>query len=161
VRTSNPTSKFHLCNKETAIISGHGPAQSRSHVMIYLIWIQFTFISSPPSRASKHSHYRKTLAKKCYHVHTSKPPVSVLSEMNRFKVLVPYFFEIHFNIIVTSVPRSQVASFKLVFRLKCYSYFCPICATCSAQLIALDLITLTICGKSTNYEDSLKVCDSG
>jgi hypothetical protein len=42
-----------------------------------------------------------------YRVHKSPPPVPTLSQMNQIHIPKPYFYNIHFNIILPSTPRSS------------------------------------------------------
>jgi len=59
-----------------------------------------------------------------YYFLKSPPLVSVLSQMNLVHILTPYFFKIHFNIIVPSTSKSlNCGFFPLGFRLKFYTHF--------------------------------------
>jgi hypothetical protein len=79
-----------------------------------------------------------------YHVHKSPPPVPIPIQMNPIHIFPPYFSKIHFNIIISSKPRSS--EWSLPFRLPNQNFVrvchLPMLATCSTHLSRLDLIIL-------------------
>jgi hypothetical protein len=88
-----------------------------------------------------------------YHVHKSPPLVPILNPLNSTHTLKHYFRKIHFNITLTSTPRSS--EWSLPFRLS-NQHFVSISnpsmgVTCPAHLILLQMIILIIYVKSTNY----------
>jgi len=85
-----------------------------------------------------------------YHIHTSLPPVHILSHINTVHAPPSHFLEINFNIILPSVPGSYKWSPSLRFPhqntvctipLPSYKLHAP------THLILLDLITQIIFGE--------------
>jgi hypothetical protein len=74
---------------------------------------------------------------------------SPLSQMNPVHILVSYSFKIHFNIIPR--PRFFPAEFTIEIL---YAFSSLVHTTCSAHLIPLDLVNITIFGEEYNKVES-------
>jgi len=82
-----------------------------------------------------------------YHIHNSLPLVLIFSQFNTLHILTPYFFKIHFNIILPTMltsPRMPLQVFQLSFVfISCL----PRVFICPTHLILLNLITLIESGE--------------
>jgi hypothetical protein len=80
-----------------------------------------------------------------YRVHNSPMLVSVLRQMHRVHNFLPCFPKIHSNVIFPYTPRASLQ----IFRQKvCMRFYISYAYYVIAQLILLNLITLTIYGES-------------
>ena len=88
-----------------------------------------------------------------YRIHSSTPPVPVMSQKNPVQDIPYRFLKIHFDIIFPSTPRYSKWSFS--FQTVHTFLFFPTCATCSAHFFLLDLITLMTGNKLTTKSAKL------
>jgi hypothetical protein len=75
--------------------------------------------------------------------------------MNLADILTPYFFNIHFNIILPSTPMSAKwlgSAIKILYQF----LVSPIRTTCHARLILGDF--MTACFALTNYKNYNLIC---
>jgi len=98
-----------------------------------------------------------------YCIHKCLQPVPILRCINPVHTPTSYFLKIHLNIFHPSTSGYPKWSLYLRFPYQNPVYACapPICATCHAHLILLDLITQTILGEeysssSQNYSTKKK-----
>ena len=83
-----------------------------------------------------------------YRIPKNPPPVPIRSQINPVHAAPSYFWKIHFNVLPL-IPRFSNWSLSLRYphQNPTCTYMPPICATCSAHLSLLDLITRIIFGK--------------
>jgi hypothetical protein len=81
-----------------------------------------------------------------YRFHTSPPLDPILSHLNTVRPIGNYLPKVHLNVIFPPTPRSSQWSLALgpPNQNPVNTFPLPMCATCPARLILLDLITLTI-----------------
>jgi hypothetical protein len=87
-----------------------------------------------------------------YLVHKSLPPVSIPSQVNLVHSITPYFFKMHFDLILPSTPESSSGTlfpYSISTKILYKFIISPMRATCPAQVTLLDFIILL---KGTNYE---------
>jgi len=65
--------------------------------------------------ASQEISYLLRNPKICYHFHSIQPLVLVLSQMNPIHILTTYLFNIYFDIVFPSTPRSSKLSLPFNF----------------------------------------------
>ena len=146
------SSRVYKFSTPVSFLTQLNPVQT--FILYYLLTYLLTYsMEQSPSWEANRFSARQTIP--CilwnpevhYCIYECSKPVPILSQINLVHAPHSYFLKIHFNIIVPSMHRSPKWCLCIRFppTKPCMHFSAsPICATCSAYLILLDLITQKI-----------------
>ena len=101
-----------------------------------------------PQLVKKFPHFMKTRGSLLHSL--SLPPARILTLTDPVHTPLSNFLDAHFNIIISSMPRTSKWPLSLRFPHQnpiCTSPLLPLCVTCPAHCILFDLITQIIIGE--------------
>jgi hypothetical protein len=108
------------------------------------------------SSAIQGRHHISCSLKFHYHVHKNTPHISIWSHINSVHALPSFFFIIHFQSTLPSVPI--FSKWYFTFRFSSYTLyeflFSPTCTTCPIYFILVDYITTILVSEEQNHEAS-------
>jgi len=116
-----------------------------------VVTIRINSIQHSPSEANRSKARQEIPQVSCnlkvhYLVYNSPTLVPIFSYINLVHILPSYFFKIHFNTTLPSMPKFPRWYFPSGFPIKSLQtfFFSPVYATCPTVLILLNLNTFTI-----------------